>query len=191
MILHSLAYEITQLVKTNHITFHGHCTHPLWWPTLLECASLSTWTNPPLTYCVSHWIFFNETSRTWASVSSVQSFSRVWLFVTTWAAAHQDSLTITNSCGLLKLMSIESVMPSNYLMLCHILLLLPPTLPSIRVFSNVSILHIRWPKHCSFSFIISTSNEYSGLISFRMDWFDLLAVQEMLKSFLQHHSSKA
>ena len=110
--------------------------------------------------------------------------------MTPWAAAHQDSLTITNSWSLLKLMSIESVMPSNHLILCHPLLL-PPILPSIRVFSNVSILHIRWSKHWSFSFIISTSNEYSGLISFRIDWFDLLAGQGTLKSLLEYHSSKA
>ena len=106
-------------------------------------------------------------------------------------AAHQASLSITNSQSLLKLMSMESVMPSNHLILCHPLLLLPSIFPSIRVFSNESTLCIRWPKYWSFSFSISPSNEYLGLISFRMDWLDLLAVQGTLKSFLQHHSSKA
>ena len=115
----------------------------------------------------------------------------VWLFVTPWTAAHQASLSITNSQNLLKLMSIESVMPSNHLILCCPLLLLPSILPSIRVFINESILHIRWRKYWSFSFSISPSNEYSGLISFRMDWLDLLEVQGTLKSLLQHHSSKA
>ena len=109
-------------------------------------------------------------------ISSVQSLSHVRLFVTPWTAAHQASLSITNSRSLLKLMSIESVMPSNHLILCCPLLL-PSIFPSIRVFSNESVLHIRWPKYWSFSFSISPSNEYSGLISFRMDWLDLLAVQ--------------
>ena len=120
---------------------------------------------------------------------SVQSVSRVQLFGTPWTAAQQASLSITNSRSLLKLMSIESGMPSNHLILCHPLLLLPSIFPSIRVFSNESVLHIRWPKYWSFS--ISPSDEYSGLIFFRMDWFDLLAVQGTLKSLLQHHSSKA
>ena len=106
-------------------------------------------------------------------------------------AARQASPSITNSRSLLKLMSIESVMPSNYLILCHPLLLLPSNFPSIRVFSNESTLRIRWPKYWSFSFNISPSNEYSGLISFRKDWLNLLAVQGTLKSLLQHHSSKA
>ena len=106
--------------------------------------------------------------------SSVQSLSRVQLFVTPWAAARQASLFITNSWSLLKLMSIESVMPSSHFILCHPLLLPPSTFPSIRVFSNESVLHIRWPKYWSFSFSISPSNEYSGLISFRMDWLDSL-----------------
>ena len=110
---------------------------------------------------------------------------------TTWTASCQASLSITNSQSLLKLMSIELVMPSNHLLLCHPLLLLPSVFPSIRVFSNESVLCIRWPKYWSFSFSISPSNEYSGLISFRMDWLDLLAVQGTLKSLLQHHSSKA
>ena len=117
--------------------------------------------------------------------------SRVWLFVTPWTTACQVSLSITNSWSLLKLMSIELVMPSNPLTLCHPLLFLPSICPSIRVFSSESILLIRLPKYWSFSFSISPSNEYSGLISFRLDWFDLLAVQGTLKSLLQHHSSKA
>ena len=111
--------------------------------------------------------------------------------MTPWIAAHQTSLSITNSWSLLKLMSIESVMPSNHLILCHPLLFLPSIFPSIRVFSNESIIHMRWPKYWSFSFSISPSNEYSGLISFRIDWLDLLAIQGTLKSLLQHHSSKA
>ena len=115
----------------------------------------------------------------------------VQFFVTPWTAASQASLSITNSQSLLKLMSIESVMSSNHLILCHPLPLLPSIFPSIRGFSNKSGLPIRWPKYWSFSFNISPSNEYSGLISFRMDWLDLLAVQETLKSLLQHHSSKA
>ena len=124
------------------------------------------------------------------SSGTVQSLSHVWLFVTPWTAAHQASLSITNSWSLIKLMSIESVMPSNHLILCSPLLL-PSVFPSIRVFSNESVLHIRWPKYWSFNFSICPSSEYSGLISFRMDWFDLLAVQGTLKSLLQHRSSKA
>ena len=125
------------------------------------------------------------------SVGSVQSFTHVRLFVTSWTAAHQTSLSITNSWSLLRLMSIESVMPSNHLILCRPLLLLPSIFPSNRVFSNESVLRIEWSKYWSFSFSISPSNEHSGLISFRMDWLDLLAVQGILKSLLQHHSSKA
>ena len=121
----------------------------------------------------------------------IRSLSRARLFVTSWTAASQASLSITNSQSLLKLMSIASVMPSNYLILCHPLLLPPSILPSIRVFSSESLLFISWPKYWSFSFSISLSNEHSGLISFRIDWFDLLAVQGTLKSLLQHHSSKA
>ena len=123
--------------------------------------------------------------------SSVQSLSRVWLFVTPWTAACQACLSITNSRSPPKPMSIELVMPSNHIIFCRPLLLLPSIFPSIRVFSNESALCIRWPKYCSFSFNISPSNEHPGLISFRMDWLDLLAVQETLKSLLQHHSSKA
>ena len=123
--------------------------------------------------------------------SSVQSLSHVRLCVTLCTAACQASLSITNSWSLLKLMSIESVMPSNHLILCRPLLLQLSIFLSIRVFSNESVLHIRWPKYWSFSFSISPSNEYSGLISSRMDWLDFHAVQRTLKSFLQHHSSKA
>ena len=126
-----------------------------------------------------------------AQFSSVQSLSHVWLSVTPWTAAHQPSLSITNSWSLLKLMSIESVMPSYRLILCRPLLLLPSIFPSIRAFSNGSVLCIRWPKYWSFSFNTSPFNEYSGLISFRMDWLDLLAVQGTLKNLFQHHSSKA
>ena len=122
--------------------------------------------------------------------SSVQLLSRAWLFVTPWATARQASLFTTNSQSLLKLMSIESVTLPKNLILCHPLLF-PSIFPSIRVFSNESALPIRWPKYWSFSFHISPSNEYSGLISFRMDWLDILAVQVTLKSLLQHHSSKA
>ena len=124
------------------------------------------------------------------SNSLVQLLSLVQLFATPRTAAFQGSLSITNSWSLLRLMSIESVMPYNHLILCHPLLLLPSIFPSIRVFSNESVLHIRWPKYWSFRYSISHSSEYSGLISFRMDWLDLLAVQGTLKSVLQHHSSK-
>ena len=123
--------------------------------------------------------------------SSAQSLCHVWLFVTPWTAARQASLSIANSQSLLKLMSIESVMPSNHLILCPPLLLLPSIFPSIRVFSSESVLCIRWPKYWSFSFSISPSNEHPGLISFRIDWLDLLTVQGTLKSLLQNHSSKA
>ena len=133
-------------------------------------------------------------NRIWAWLSSVQ-FSLVAqscpTFVTPWIAARQASLSITNSRSLLKFMPIESVMPSSHLILCRPLLLLPPIPPSIRVFSNESTFHMRWPKYWSLSFSISPSHEHPGLISFRMDWLDLLAVQGTLKSLLQHHSSKA
>ena len=122
---------------------------------------------------------------------SVQSLSCVWLFATPWTTACQASLSITNSQSLLKLTSIESVMPSNHLILCRPLLLPPSIFPSIRVFSNESVLCILWPKYWRFSYSISPSNEYSELISFRMDWLDLFAVQKTLKSLLQHYSSKA
>ena len=126
-----------------------------------------------------------------ANVCSVQSLSHVWLFVTPWTAARQASLSIVNFQSLLKLMSNELLMPSSHLVLCCPLLLLPSIFPSIRVFSIESVLHIRCPKHWNFSFNISPSNEYSGLISFKMDWLDLLPVQGTLKSLLQNHRSKA
>ena len=140
-------------------------------------------------WAVPHYPFFQPHKRE-IQLSSVQSLSQVWLFATPWTAPLQDSLSITNSWSLPKLMSIESVMPSNHLILCRPLFP-QPIFPSIRVFSNESVLCIRWPKYWSFSFNISPSNEHPGLISFRMDWLDLLAVQGTLKSLLQHHSSKA
>ena len=124
-------------------------------------------------------------------MGSVQSLRYIQLLATPWTAACQASLSITNSKSLLKLMSIESVMPSNHLILCHPLLLLPSVFPSIGVFSSESVLSIRWPKHWNFSFSISPSNEYSGLISFMIDWIDVSAVQGTLKRLLQNHSSKA
>ena len=143
--------------------------------------------------------FFGSPPSWWSSFhtptsvqfSSVQSLSHIRLFVTPWIAACQASLSITNSWSLLKLMSIELVMPSSHLISCCPLLLLPPIPSSIRVFSSESTLRMRWPKYWSFSFSISPSNKHPGLISFRMDWLDLLAVQGTLKSLLQHHSSKA
>ena len=130
--------------------------------------------------------FLNESIQ----FSLVQSLSHVQLFATPWIAVRQASLSITNSRSLFKLMSIESVMPSSHLIFCHPLLFLPPIPPSIKVFSNESALRMRWPKYWSFSFSINPSNENPGLISFRMDWFDLLPDQGTLKSLLQHHSSK-
>ena len=132
-----------------------------------------------------------EKEAAWDKISSVQLLSCVWLFATPWTAARQASLSITNSQGSPKSMSIKSVMPSKHLILCHPLLLLPSIFPSIRIFSNESALRTRWPKYWSFSFNISPSNEHPGLIIFRMDCLDLLAVQGTLKSLLQHHSSKA
>ena len=132
-----------------------------------------------------------ETNTILLIISSVQLLSRIQLFATPWTAACQASLSITNSRSLPKVMSSESVMSSNHLILCCPLLLLPSIFPSIRVFSNESVLCIRWPKFWSFNFNISPSKEYSGLISFRMDWLDLLAVQGTLKSLLEHYSSKA
>ena len=123
--------------------------------------------------------------------SSVQLLNHVWLFATPWTAASQASLSVTNSRNLPQLMSIESVMPSNHLILCHPLLLLPSIFPNIRIFSNESALHIKWSKYWSISFSISPSKEHSGLLSFSIDWLDLLAVQGTLQSLLQHHSSKA
>ena len=133
---------------------------------------------------------FSSPTRDEIQFSSVQSLSHVRLFVTPWTAAHQASLSITNSWSLPKLMSIESVIPSNHLILCCPHLLLPVSFPSISIFSNESVLRIRWPKYWSFSFIVSLSNEYSWLTSFRIAWFDLFSVQETLKSLLQHLNSK-
>ena len=137
----------------------------------------------------SEYLFTNKINLI-TQFSSVQSLSRVWLFVTPWTVARQASLSITNPWRLLKLMSIESVMPSTHLNRCHPFLFLPSIFPSISVFSHESVLYIRWPKYWSFSFNISPSNEYSGLIFFRIDCFYLLAVQGTPKNFLQHHSSK-
>ena len=155
--------------------------------------SFCSWPSTIFFTCQPERFFKIWESPTWCCcylsyLSSVQLLSRVWLFVTPWTVARQASLSITNSWSLLKLMSIESVMPSNHLILYCPLLLRPSIFPSIRVFSNESVLCIRWPKYWSFSFSISPSNECSGLISFRMDWFDLLVVQGTLKSILQHHS---
>ena len=136
------------------------------------------------------WLGSHYSSRA-EQFSSVQLLSHVRFFVTPWTAEHQTSMSIINSWSLFKLISIESVRPSHYLILYHPFLLPPSIFPSIRIFSNESALHIRCPKYWSFSFSISPSNEYSGLISFRMDWLDLLAVQGTLKSLLQHHSSEA
>ena len=140
---------------------------------------------------ITSWIFFLILNHFTYLFSSVQSLSCVRLFATLWTTARRASLSITNSWSAPKPMSIEGVMPSNHLILCHPLLLLPSIFPSIRVFSNESALRIRWPKYWSFSFNISPSNGHPGLISFRMDWLDLLAVQGTLKSLLQHHSSRA
>ena len=146
------------------------------------------WCSISLSFSLSFiflWLYINN------PFSSVQSLSRVWLLATPWIAARQASLPITNSRRLLKLMPIKSVMPSSHLILCRPLLLLPPIPSSITVFSNESTLPMRWPKYWSFSFSISPSNEHPALISFKMDWLDLLAGQGTLKSLLQHHSSKA
>ena len=141
------------------------------------------------------WNIIQDRPHLWLQIiphlSSVQLLNPVWLFVTPCTAAHQASMSITNSQNLLKLMSIELVMPSHHLSLCHPLLLLPSILPSIRVFSNESACRIRWPKYWSFSFNLNPSNEHPGLISFKMDWFDLLAVQGTLKSLLQHQQFKS
>ena len=158
---------------------------------LLQGIFLTHGLNPGLLQCRSHQGSPRHYIYIYIQFSSVQSLSHVRLFVTPWTAACQASLSITNSQSLFKLTSIESVMPSNHLILCRPLFFPPSIFPSIRIFSDESALHIRWPKYWSFSFNISPSNEYSGLISFRMDWLDLLAVQGTLKSLLQHHSSKA
>ena len=137
-------------------------------------------------------VFFAKTLKVKLSTDQFSSVTQSGpILCDPWTAACQASMSIMNSLSLLKLLSIESVMPSNHLILCHLLLLPPSIFPSIRIFSKESVLHIRWPKYWSFSFSISLSNEYSGLISFRMDWLDLLALQGTLKSLLQHYSSKA
>ena len=146
----------------------------------LGCGDSSVWVSP-----------YDHVKISYVLFSSVHSLSRVWLSVTSWTAAHEASLSITNCWSLLKPMSIELVMPSNHLILCCPLLLLPSIFPSIRVFSNESVPRMRWPKYQSFSFNISPFNEHPGLISFRMDWLDLLAVQGTLKSLLEQHSSEA
>ena len=151
-----------------------------------NCLVLGSWHPPGLLESLPVFSGFSH-----CQFSSFQSLSRVQLFATPWTTAHQASLSITNSRSLLKLMSIEPVMPSSHLILCHPPLLPHSIFPSIMVFYNESVLHIRWPKCWSISLSISPSNEYSGLISFMMDWLDLLAVQGTLKSLLQHHSSKA
>ena len=153
----------------------------LWIISFTECCSVFRSSFYSCTTSIPSLLQFN----------SVQSLSHLWLFSTPWITARQASLSVTNSWSLLKLMSIESVMPSSHLIFCRSLLLLSPIPPSIRVFSSESTLHMSWPKHWSFSFSINLSNEHPGLIFFRMDWLDLLAVQGTLKSLLQHHSSKA
>ena len=157
---------------------------------LLPCSLVNRHKTDVWEYVCTHASLCRSILEESCRVSLVQSLSRVGLFVSPWITAHQASLSITSSHSLSKLMSIELVMPSNHLILCGPFLLLPSIFPSIRVFSNESDLHMRWPKYWSFSFTISPSNENPGLISFRMDWLDLLAVQGTLKSFLQHHSSK-
>ena len=174
---HLGCFHVLDIVNSATWTFHQYILSMSFWPTAYKVLG---WQKS--SFSVFHTIL---------PLSSVQSLSRVQLFVTPWTAAHQTSLPIINSQNLLRLMSIESVMSSNHLILCWPRLLLTSIFPIIRVFSNESVLRIRWPKYWSFSFSISPSNEYSGLISFRMDWFDPLAVQGILKSLLQHYSSKA
>ena len=185
----------------------GSSIHGIRWASILEWAAVPSskasswprdWTCISYISCIGRQVLYHyrhlgrpALSQHYPQFSSVQPLSPVRLFVTPWTTAHQASLSITNSQSPPKPMSIEAVMPSNHLILCRSLLLLPSIFPSIRVFSNDSALRIRWPKYWSFSFSISPSNEHPGLISFRMDWLDLLAVQETLKRLLQHHSSKA
>ena len=184
---HMLHGTETKNKKTTHIPIFLHKTEnkPTIWPTWGYCP-YSRRTESIL--IARDREFIPQRTNPFIFFSSVQLLNRVRLFVTPWIAARQASLSITNSKSLPKLMSIESVMPSNHLILCHPLLLLPAIPPSIRVFSNESTLHMRWPKYWSFSLSISPSNEHPGLISFRMDWLDLLAVQGTRKCLLQHHS---
>ena len=170
----------------------GNTVNVLWQPGWRgefggEWTHICVW----LSHFAVHLKLSQNVNQLLSQFSSVQSLCHFRLFATPWTAAHQASLSITNSPSPPKLTSIESVMPSNHLILCRPLLLLPSIFPSIMVFSNESALRIRWPKYWSFSFNISPSNEHLGLISFKMDWLDLLAVQGTLKSLLQHHSSKA
>ena len=165
----SLSLSETHTHTHTHTSFPPMCVHTFSYTCL-----------PHITHTNAHFV-----------AVIVQSPSRIRLFATPWTASRQVSLTLSISQSLLKFISIESVMPSNHLILCHPLLLLPSTFPGIRVFSNELALHTRWPKYWSFSFSISPSKEYSGLIAFKIDWFDLLAVQGTLRSLLQHHSSKA
>ena len=177
-----IVYRILQarILEWVTIPFSRGSSHPRNWAQVSRTAGrfFTSWAT-------------KETQEYWKEFSSVQSLSRVRLFAIPWTATRQASLSITICRNFPKLTSIESVMPSNHLILCLPLLLLPSIFPSIWVFSNESALHIRWLKYWSFSFNISPSNEHPGLISFRMDWLDLLAVQGILKSLLQHHSSKA
>ena len=170
-------FLLVEHVQGSSMWWQVSVLHSFWWPSNIPLGGYITFC---LAICWCRFHFFN----------SVQSLSHVRLFATPWIVAHQACLSITNSQSLLKLTSIKSVMPSNRLILCCSLLLLPSIFASIRFFSNESVLHIRQPKYWSFSFSISPSNEYSGLISFRIDWLDLLDVQGTLKSLLQHHSSK-
>ena len=175
------------LISISQFFSHPHFPLGIHMFVLYMCISTSVLqvrSSMPFFFSIFHVYAFSQ-------FSSVQSLSSIQFFVTPWTAACQASLSITSSRNLLRLMSFELVMPSNHLILCHPLLLLPSNFPSIRVFSNESVLLIRWPKYWSFSFSVSVSNEYARLISFRMDWLDFLAVQGTLKSFLQHHSSKA
>ena len=173
--------------KNTGVGYHS-LPQEIFWP--------RNWTHISSTSCIGKQILYHcppgkpKSLSTCLSFSSVQSFSSVWLFVFPWTAACQAFLSINNFWSLLKLMPIESVMPANHLILCCPLLLPPSIFPNIRVFSNELVLCIQWPNYWSFSFSISPSNEYSGLISFRIDWLDLLAVEGTLKSLLQHHSSK-
>ena len=188
-LLHHLDYHSGLLTQLPAVTLAPACwSFPnLGHITLLLCSKLfkgvTSWGQ-------NLWSVFTDAEQKYGD-HSVQSLSFVQLLATAWTAACQASLFFTISRGLLRLMSIELVMPPNPLILCHPLLLLPSIFPSIRVFSNESVLHIRGPKYWSFSFSISPSSEYSGPIFFRIDWLDLLSVQGILKSLLQHHSSKA